>query len=107
LSAPDLERLHDLANAYGVHPTLESVADAIINRTAVTGAVNERKPVFEVVGFIVRDEGTLSALASGNAIPSDLHDEMVTAVATHGPAMPPNVLVDLVLADVRVVLSVN
>jgi hypothetical protein len=104
VSAPDLERLRELANAYGVPSTLDSVADGIVARTSISGAANERESVFEVVGFIDRDEGTITALKSDESISKGLYDEMVEAVGRHGPAMRSQKLVDLVLTVVRVVV---
>ena len=55
-----------LAEAYDVStPTLDAIADAIVARTQLTDAKDERGAVMDLVAFIVKDVGALTALEKG------------------------------------------
>jgi hypothetical protein len=65
----DVGRLQSLAAAYDCQPTIDAVAGAITRRTPISRGSNEHQSVLEVVSLIVRDEGTLDALRSGERSP--------------------------------------
>jgi hypothetical protein len=103
-SAPEIDRLLELAAVYGIQepsPTLGPVAERIISRTEISEA--DKEAVLEVINLIVRDEGTLATLESGEAISDPLCAEMVKAAGRHNSMMPATVLVALVVTDVRAV----
>jgi hypothetical protein len=96
--APELERLQRLADAFGVDPTLEAVADAIIARTTIAAGANERNAVIAVVALLVRDEGTLTVIQEAGDS-GKIKEEMAEAAALHSPQMPAS-LVNLVIVEV-------
>jgi hypothetical protein len=99
-----MDSLDRLAGLYGVDPTLDAVADAIIGRTDISHGINERAPVMAVVALLVRDPGTLDLMEAGDKLPLALRDEMTSTTDVHKPAMPSDLLVSLVLTDVNSIL---
>lgn len=101
-AAPNVA-LERLAAAYGVPATLNAVADAIIDRTQITDAENERPAVLEVVAIVILGD-TLTTVRDGTLSDGRLA-EMARAVEPYSPAMAAESLVTIVLTDVWTALQ--
>ena len=101
------DRLQRLADAYGVEPTLDRIASAIVARTAISAGQNELGPVQAIVSFSVLRDDAWSALEDGEAWPPGLTAEIVGVVAAANPAMPPETLTGIARADLQAALRVR
>lgn len=81
--------LRRLGDAYAVPSTLGAVADALIERAHLAGAVRERGPVMDLLALVAEDEDTLAALARGDAPSDDVLERMADLIAIDPPPTVP------------------
>jgi hypothetical protein len=103
-AAPNVA-LERLAAAYGVAATLNAVADAIIERTQIADAVDQRPAVLEVVAIVILGD-TLTTVRQGTMSEGLLAD-MTRAVEPYSPAMAAESLVTMVLTNVWTALQLD
>jgi hypothetical protein len=106
MDAPEIAHTRYLAEAYGLEPsvTLNEIVEAIVGRTPITGGTNEWTSVLEVVGLVTR-EPAWSALLDKQPIPPNTVNGLIAAVDQHKPAIPPAMVVDIVLHDIQQALA--
>jgi hypothetical protein len=98
--------LEQLADAYGVAHSFDTVADAIIAQTQITAGKNERDAVIALVRYLVLNERVLTTLEQADVLTGPDRAEMTRIVAPFpGLKMPADSLVSIVLANVASILQ--
>jgi hypothetical protein len=97
--------LERLASAYAVPATLDAVTDAIIERTQMADAIDQRTAVLEVVAIVILGD-TLTTVGQGT-LSEGLLADMARAVEPYSPAMPAESLVTMVLTNVWTALQLD
>jgi hypothetical protein len=81
--------LRRLGRAFAVPSTLGAVADALIARAHLAGAVCERGPVMDLLALVVEDPDTLRALERGDTPSDRVLERMADLIAIDPPATVP------------------
>lgn len=104
----DMERLDQLAAAYGVQGGSLGPVVAVIARNAphVLGRVQtESEAVMETVSIAVIDPRVFDALTNHSDVPTDVRARMEAKAAMHNPTTPAAVIVSEVLDEIRRALT--
>ena len=91
MTAPDLEGVQRLADAYGVPHTIDAVADKIIEVMTISETpliitnYRERDAVIAIVGILVQQSAALDAMERGEDRSHKLLTDLTAAAARHVP----------------------